>query len=169
MDMKRKLGETDIRGLLDRLHERAPKLSLLTTFIVGYPGETDAQFEKLKAFVNEGHFNHLGAFTYSQEEGTPAGLRANQIPDEVRKERLAALQNTHFEVADVKARARIGRVETVVLENSEGEEVVGRSAWEAPEIDSVIRLPRAATRGGRFVQAKITGYDSFEYTAEPVS
>lgn len=165
-DMNRLQGERYVRSLIEKVHKRLPNVSLRTTFIVGYPGETDAQFESLLNYVQEGHFNHMGSFTYSQEESTPAALRPNQIPDDVKKERQAALAEAQYDVAHAKAQTRIGEKETILIEDEEGEEVLGRSALEAPEIDAVIRLPKKATRQGRFVQAKITGYDAYEYTAE---
>lgn len=165
-DMNRIQGEHYVRNLIEKIHKRLPNLSLRTTFIVGYPGETDAQFEKLLDYTREGHFNHMGSFTYSQEEATPASLKPNQIPEDVKKERQAALAEAQFDVTHNKAQERMGKITTVVIDESEGEDVLGRSAWEAPEIDAVIRLPKKATRKGRFVQAKITGYDAYEYSAE---
>ena len=168
MEMKRKLGESDLRALVSKIRQRIPSLSLRTTFIVGFPGETDAQFERLLSFVKEGHFHHLGAFTYSQEEGTPAGIRTDQIPEDVKKARQAAITDAHFEVANQKAAARIGSVETILLEDTEEDTILGRSRYEAPEIDAVIRLPQSAARGGRFIPARLYSYDSYEYRAEPV-
>jgi len=167
LDMKRKLGEEDVRRLLDRIHAKLPRLSLRTTFIVGYPGETEDQFTKLNGFVNEGHFNYMGAFTYSREENTPAAVKTNQIPEEVMKERLEALMSTQFNVAHFKAQKRLGLTETILIEDEEGDSVFGRTSQEAPEVDAVVRLPVKAARAGRFIKAKITGYDSYEFMAEP--
>jgi ribosomal protein S12 methylthiotransferase len=135
---------------------------------VGFPGETEAQFERLLNFVKEGHFNYLGAFAYSQEEATPAAKREDQIPDDVKQSRLAALTNAYYGVAHTKARKRLGSVETVLLEKSESGEILGRTRWEAPEVDAILRLPQKAARQGRFVTVKLTGYDAYEFTAEPV-
>jgi ribosomal protein S12 methylthiotransferase len=169
--MKRHMGEADTRKLVERIRKTAPKLTLRTTYIVGFPGETDAQFENLHGFVKEGHFDYLGAFTYSQEEGTPAGLMKDQVPDDVKKARQSAITEAHFDVADAKGQARVGSVETVVIEEEEGDSLIARSRREAPEIDAVIRLPirlpKAAARGGRFVEARLTGYDAYEFAAEP--
>jgi len=166
MDMKRKLGEDELRRLLDRIHKRLPNLSLRTTFIVGYPGETDQQFQKLNDFVNEGHFDYLGAFTYSQEESTPAALKENQILDEVKQERHQALTATYFSSAHQKSQKRLGQTETVLLEETEGEFILGRTRKEAKEIDAIVRLPRSAARSGPFVTAKLTAYDTFQFSAE---
>jgi len=165
--MKRKLGEKETRGHVERIRARLPDLSFRTTFIVGFPGETEGEFERLRAFVKEGHFDYLGAFAYSQEEGTPAGLMKEQLPEDVKKARADAVSEAHFDNAHAKAQKRLGTVETVVIESEEGDEVIARSRREAPEIDAIIRLPASASRGGRFVSARLTGYDSFEFTAEP--
>jgi ribosomal protein S12 methylthiotransferase len=167
--MKRKTDEAGLRALLERIRTQAPHLALRTTFIVGFPGETDAQFERLLSFVGEGHFDYLGAFAYSQEEGTPAARMADQVPDDVKKDRLEALTNAYYDVAYAKAQKRLGTTETILIEETEGDSVLGRSRWEAPDIDAVVRLPKAAVRGGRFVEAKMTGYDAYEFSAELVS
>jgi ribosomal protein S12 methylthiotransferase len=165
--MKRKGDEAKLRALIEKLHRRAPDLSLRTTFIVGFPGETDEQFERLLDFVKEGHFDYLGAFSYSQEEGTPAAVRADQIPDDVKRDRLAAITDAHFMVAQKKAEARLGQIEEILLEETEGETILGRTRREAPEIDAVVRMPRAAARQGRFVKGRLSAYDAYEFVAEP--
>jgi ribosomal protein S12 methylthiotransferase len=168
MDMKRKLGEKELRQLIDKIRHRLPNLSLRTTFIVGYPGETDAQFEKLYNFVKAGHFAYLGAFSYSQEESTPAALKP-QLADDIKQERHAALTAAYADTAAHQAEKRLGTTETILLEeNEEGDDdnfVFGRTKMEAPDIDAVVKLPAHASRGGRFVQARLDGYDAFEYTA----
>lgn len=166
LEMKRKLGERDVRQWLDEIHSRLPHLSLRTTLIVGYPGETEKQFERLLSFVKEGHFNNLGVFTYSQEENTPASLRSDQIPEDVKKERQDAITAAQYDVAYANAQKRFGSTTTVLLEETEDDTVTGRSAYEAPEIDAVIRLPAKAARMGRFVEAKLTGFDAYEFRAE---
>ncbi len=168
MSMKRHMGEKDLRALVENIRKKLPQASLRTTFIVGYPGETDAQFEKLNQFVKDGFFNYLGAFTYSQEEATPAGIAKNQIPEEVKNFRQETIQASYFDTAHKQGSKRIGSIETIALEDTEGDTVVGRTRWEAPEIDAIVRLPAKAARGGKFVKAKITGYDSFEFSGEIV-
>jgi ribosomal protein S12 methylthiotransferase len=164
-EMKRKTDEPGLRKLLQRIHTKAPQLALRTTFIVGFPGETDAQYEHLLNFVKEGHFDYLGAFAYSKEEGTPAAAREDQIPEAVKQDRLNALTDAYYNVAHAKAQKRLGTLETILIEEAEGDTLLGRTCREAPEIDAVVRLPHAAARQGRFVTAKITGYESYEFTA----
>jgi len=166
-EMKRKSDEVALRKLLDRIHAKAPNLTLRTTFIVGFPGETAAQFKRLVKFIQEGHFDYLGAFAYSKEEGTPAAAQEDQITEKVKQDRLAILTDAYYEVSHAKAQKRLGTVETILLEETEGDTILGRTRREAPEIDAVVRLPQPASRVGRFVRAKLTGYDAYEFSAIP--
>jgi ribosomal protein S12 methylthiotransferase len=166
--MQRKTDEAGLRRLLERIRAKAPELALRTTFIVGFPGETDAQYERLLDFVKEGHFDYLGAFAYSKEEGTPAAKREDQIPDDIKQDRLSALTDAYYDVAHAKAQKRLGSAEIVLLEESEGQELLGRTRREAPEIDAVVRVPHKAARKGRFVTARLTAYDAYEFTARPI-
>ena len=167
-EMKRKMDETALRKLLDRIHAKAPGLSLRTTFIVGFPGETAAQFKRLVDFIREGHFDYLGAFAYSKEEGTPAAGRDGQVAEKTKRDRLDILTNTYYDIAHAKAQKRLGTAETVLLEETEGDTVIGRTQREAPEIDAIVRLPQLAARNGRFIKAELSGYESYEFTAEPI-
>jgi len=166
--MQRKTDEIGLRKLLERIKAKAPQLTLRTTFIVGFPGETSAQFKRLVSFIQEGWFDYLGAFAYSKEEGTPAAKRSDQISDKLKKDRLTTLTNAYYDVAHTKAQTRLGTTETILLEETEGDTVLGRTRREAPEIDAIVRLPQSVARGGRFVTAKLTGYDAYEFTANPV-
>lgn len=169
MDMNRHLPEKNLRKLLDKIREKLPALSLRTTFIVGYPGETDAQFDKLNSLVNEGYFDYLGAFAYSREESTPAALKKRQIDNKLKEDRQAAIMATYYNSAHQKAQKRLGKEADILIEHIEGETMVGRTAMEAPEIDAAVRLPDQASRTGQFVRATLTGYDSFEYAADKVN
>jgi ribosomal protein S12 methylthiotransferase len=165
--MKRKTDEAGLRTLLERIRAKAPQLALRTTFIVGFPGETSAQFKRLLSFIQEGWFDYLGAFAYSKEEGTPAAQRSDQISGKMKKDRLTTLTNAYYDVAHAKAQARLGTTETILLEETEGDTVLGRTRREAPEIDAIVRLPQKAAGKGRFVEARLTGYDAYEFTAIP--
>jgi tRNA A37 methylthiotransferase MiaB len=108
----------------------------------------------------------MGAFAYSAEEGTPAALLPNQIPDHVKIERHAALIESQFDVFQRKAKARVGRTEQVVLEEQEDGFLYGRTSREAPEIDAVVRLSDKKCKPGQFVEATLTGVDGYELTAD---
>jgi ribosomal protein S12 methylthiotransferase len=163
--MKRMTDEKSIRSLIEKIRRKVPTLALRTTFIVGFPGETSAQFKRLVNFIQEGPFDYLGAFAYSKEEGTPAAKSGDQVSEKTKNDRLQILTNAYYDVAHARAQTRIGATEIILLEDAEGDTVVGRTRREAPDIDAIVRLPRSASRPGRFVQATLTGYDSYEFTA----
>jgi ribosomal protein S12 methylthiotransferase len=162
--MNRRLGETDTRALLTRMREKIPDLTLRTSFIVGFPGETREQFDKLQQFVEEGHFERVGVFRYSREEGTPAADLPGQVPAQTKKSRLNRLMKTQARVSFAKNRALIGKVEQVLVEGfSEETDLLlkGRSARQAPDIDGHYLITSGFANVGDFVQLKIT--DSSEY------
>ncbi|MCB4757009.1 MAG: 30S ribosomal protein S12 methylthiotransferase RimO [Elusimicrobia bacterium] len=167
--MKRRHSESDARNLLDEIHKKLPHLSLRTTFITGFPGESAAQFKRLLNFVKEGHFDYAGSFTYSREEGTPASRMKPQISERIKEERQKILADAQYEVARKKAEGRLGKIETVIVDEKEGRWLLGRTAQEAPEIDAVVRLhPKGLPNGKKFVPIRLTSFDAYEYTAKVV-
>ncbi len=162
--MNRRLGEADTRALLKRMRERIPDLTLRTSFIVGFPGETREQFDKLLKFVEEGHFERVGVFRYSREEGTPAAKFPNQVPAQTKKSRLNRLMKAQARVSFAKNRQLVGKVERVVIEGYSDETdllLKGRSARQAPDIDGHYLITSGFANVGDYVQLKIT--DSSEY------
>ncbi|MBE9487324.1 MAG: 30S ribosomal protein S12 methylthiotransferase RimO [Chloroflexi bacterium] len=162
--MNRRIGEQKIRALIKKLREKIPDLTLRTSFIVGFPGETREQFDKLLEFVKEGHFERVGVFRYSREEGTAAAALPNQVPGQTKKGRLNRLMKAQARVSFNKNRALIGRTETVLVEGySEETELLlkGRSARQAPDIDGQYLITAGQADVGELVQLKIT--DSSEY------
>lgn len=164
--MNRLNTEKELRQLIDAIKTKAPRLSLRTTLIVGFPGETEAEFQKLYDFVREGHFDYLGAFAYSQEESTPAALLADQLPDEVKNARLDAIKEAQYQASIEKAQKRIGSTVEILIDSEESDALIGRTAMEAPDVDAIIRLPKKAARRGKWVKARLISYDAYEYTAE---
>ena len=165
-DMNRHHTEQDARDIITTLKATCPGITLRTTFIVGYPGETEAQFSHLNRFVEEGHFEALGAFPYSKEESTPAGIKANQISDSIKEERHARLMETQMNAAAAKAQKRLGKTEEVLIDLKEGDFLYGRTRHEAPEIDAVVRLPKTAGEPGQLVNAKLKSWDAYEFEGE---
>ncbi|MBN1517557.1 30S ribosomal protein S12 methylthiotransferase RimO [Candidatus Sumerlaeota bacterium] len=139
--MKRPHSEMHAEELIGRLRERAPEIALRTTFITGFPGETDAAFENLLEGVRRIQFDWLGAFTFSREEGTPSAEMPDQIPDALKQERYERLMIEQQSITEAKLRARVGSVERVLIE-AQAEEpencYAGRSEKEAPEVDGLI-------------------------------
>ncbi len=135
-----------------------------TSLIVGFPGETDAQYRKLLAFVEEGHFERLGVFRYSKEEGTPAAQLDSQVPERTKQSRLKRLMKAQSRVSFNKNLALKGRIEPVLVEGySEETELLlrGRSVRQAPDVDGQVYITAGQADVGDIVDLKIT--DSSEY------
>lgn len=166
--MHRRGDSRDIRRCLRLARER--NLTLRTSIIVGFPGETEAQFEELLDFVREAEFDRLGAFTYSAEEGTPAARMKEQIPEEVKKERLDRLMTLQADVSLRRNQARLGSVEKVlVTDRGEDGLVLGRSEQEAPETDGEIVFTAARPpEVGQFCQVRITRAEAYDLMGEMV-
>ena len=162
--MNRRVDASDIRSLLKRIRTRIPDMTLRTSLIVGFPGETDAQFRKLLAFVEEGHFERLGAFRYSREEGTPAAQLDKQVPDRTKQARVKRLMKAQARVSFRKNLALKGRIEPTLVEGySEETELLlrGRSVRQAPDVDGQVYITAGQADVGDIVNLKIT--DSSEY------
>lgn len=165
--MNRRGTAADIRRCLKGARDRG--FILRTSIIVGFPGETEAQFEELLDFLREAEFDRLGAFAYSPEEDTPAALMPGQIPEEVKQARLDRLMALQQEISLRRNQARVGTVEKVLVTDAEAGECAGRSQWEAPDADgSILFTSQAAPKPGDFVQVRITGADPYDLKGEQV-
>ena len=142
---------------------------LRTTFIVGFPGETEDDFRQLMDFTREIGFDRMGAFAFSPEEGTPAADMSEQVPEEVKQERLDRLMRLQAEISLKRNQERIGTVEKVLVTGTAADGFTGRSAFEAPDADGMIRLTsRLPLAEGSFVQARVTGADVYDLTGEVI-
>ena len=140
---------------------------LRTTFIVGFPGETEDDFRRLLDFTREMAFDRMGAFAYSPEEDTPAAKMPGQIPEEVKQERLDRLMALQAEISRERNALRIGREETLLVTGHNGMHYTARSQWEAPDADGEIALmSEKPLREGGFIRARITGADTYDLTAK---
>jgi len=155
-------------GVLERIREQLPDAVLRTTFIVGYPGETEEHFQHLLEFVAEQQFDHVGVFTFSPEEGTPAAALPNPVPAAVaqeRKDRLMALQQP---IAAARNAAWVGRIVDVLIEQEHPGtgEMIGRCARFAPEVDGEVRVQPGegglSAAPGTLVPVRITGADTYD-------
>ena len=152
--------------LIHAAHDRG--ITLRTSIIVGFPGETEEQFQELLDFLPEAEFDRLGAFTYSPEEGTPAAKMPDQIPEEVKAERLDRLMKRQAAIARKKNQARVGTVEKVLVtdRNARGE-ILGRSQREAPETDGEIIFTAGESKMpsvGDFVDVRIEKASTYDLT-----
>jgi len=149
-----------IRELVDRLRKEIPRLVLRTTLMVGFPGEGDREFQELVDFVDSCGIDHVGVFTYSPEEGTPAHKLGDPVPADVKQARADNIRELHWLFADKRNRRRIGSVEEVVVEGiSEESELLlqGRTWDQAPEVDGVLYITAGEACQGDIRNARITG------------
>ncbi len=161
-------------SVLDRIRDQLPEAVLRTTLIVGFPGETETQFDHLADFVQRQQFDHLGVFTFSQEEGTAAAALPNQIDAEIAQARKDKLMSIQQPIAESRNMRFIGRTVDVLIETRDLEtgEMTGRCARFAPEVDGIVRLKsQDKTRTpmvGNIVPVLITGADLYDLTGELV-
>ena len=148
---------------VDKLRTAMPRLAIRTTFIVGYPGETDEEFDGLKQFVSDLQFDRVGAFTYSYEASTPSGLLPNQVPDEVKAARLNELMALQQPISLAKNQALVGQVLPVLFEGHGDGVSVGRSYRDAPEIDGMVIVPGEVPLG-ELVPVRIDGAMNYDLT-----
>ncbi len=167
--MNRRVDEAGIRSLLQRIRTRIPDMTLRTSLIVGFPGETDDQFRKLLAFVEEGHFERLGVFRYSREESTPAAQLDRQVPERTKQSRYKRLMKAQSRVAFKKNLALKGRIESVLVEGySEETELLlrGRSIRQAPDVDGQVYITAGQADVGDIVALKITDSSDYDLIGE---
>lgn len=165
-EMNRRSTEASIRDTIQRLKTAMPDICIRTTMIVGFPGETDEDFENLMRFTNDVRFSRLGAFTYSKEEGTPAAARTDQIPEDVKEERLDALMMQQMQISNEHNQEFLGNVIDVIVDAGEEEHTyIGRTRYDAPDIDnSVIFTSSRSLKPGDIVPVLIE--DAFDYDLE---
>lgn len=161
--MRRPGRQRDVRELVSRIRERIPNIALRTSMIVGFPGETEEEFERLCDFVREIKFDRLGVFSYSQEEDTPANRLPNQLSDEVKQHRAHTLMEVQREVAQENAAKYVGQTIDVLVERYDGRSdvYVGRSQYDAPEVDGEVYISGIQAELGEIRKVRIT--HAFEY------
>ena len=163
--MNRRFDRTSLTELLQKTRELMPEIALRTTFITGFPGESESDFEELCLFVKEVRFDRLGCFAYSAEEGTPAAEMQGQIDDEVKRRRAEVVMELQMGISEELCRAKIGKIVEVLIESFDKKTKLycGRTAADAPEIDgSVYFTAKTPLEAGSFVMVYIddvTEYD----------
>jgi ribosomal protein S12 methylthiotransferase len=172
--MRRPCTADSLRALFRRLRERVPGITLRTTLLVGFPGETEEAFEELADFVQEQRFDRMGCFAYSEEENTPAAKMENQIDPELREHRAEILMEQQMQIAAELCIRRIGKKEEAVLEGYDPESGgwYGRTAADAPDVDGRVWLPEAAQDDfscGQYVTVRITDAADYDLIGEVVT
>jgi ribosomal protein S12 methylthiotransferase len=166
--MKRDRSGAALSALLERVRERISGVTLRSSFIVGFPGETEAAFARLRDFVRQEQFDRVGVFTYSQEENTAAGTMENQLTERIKRDRRRQLMEVQAEISLRKNGALVGRdLEVLVEGNLAGRATRfrGRTAVQAPDIDGMVML-RGDVRPGEFVRARITQARTYDLVGE---
>ena len=157
--MQRGIDREGTLRLLEHFRQQLPDAAIRTTLIVGYPGETEREFEELKSFVREARFDRMGCFAYSPEEGTPAETLGDPVSDEEKQRRVSELMAIQEQISLEKNQARIGRTFRVIIDRSEGDYLIGRTEYDSPEVDDEVLIRRpdgCQPRTGSFVQVRIT-------------
>jgi ribosomal protein S12 methylthiotransferase len=167
--MRRGVTETSQKDLIQKWRDRVPGLVFRTTVIVGFPGETDEDFEGLLADLRETRFERLGAFVYSREPGSRADALEGHLPDDVKQKRYARVMQQQQEIAFAQNRAMVNKTVPVLVEKKLGKNRwEGRTAGDAPDIDTTIALTGNSVREGDLAKARVTGFNVYDLIGDLV-
>ena len=167
--MRRNVSKSETYDLIEKFRKEVPGIHLRTTLMVGFPGETEEDFEELKEFVQKARFERMGAFAYSEEEGTYAAENyEDSIPQEVKQARLDELMALQQEISADLSHAKIGQELKVIIDRKEGDYYIGRTQFDSPEVDPEVLIKADGKRlfNGRFYQVRITNADDFDLFGE---
>ncbi|MFW6309043.1 MAG: 30S ribosomal protein S12 methylthiotransferase RimO [bacterium] len=159
--MSRQGSKEDIVNLIEKLRTEIPDIVLRTSLIVGFPGETESDFENLLNFVEQIKFDRLGVFKYSKEEGTPAAEMEAQVPENVKEERYNRIMSSQKEISRLRNEELVGEVLPVLIDEVQEDYVIGRTQYDAPEIDNQIIIHDSSAKIGEIICCQIK--DAYEY------
>jgi ribosomal protein S12 methylthiotransferase len=166
--MKRPANSENTLERIRRWREICPNITLRSTFIVGFPGETEADFQQLLVFLEEAQLDRVGCFSYSPVEGAPANQLPNAVPEDVKQDRLERFMLRQAELSTSKLQQKRGRTLTVLVDAIEGNQAIARSQADAPEIDGLVYVQDSASlRVGEFAQVTVLDTDTYDLYAEP--
>ena len=163
--MRRNVSKAETYALIEKFRKEVPGIHLRTTLMVGFPGETEEDFEELKEFVQKARFDRMGAFAYSEEEGTYAGQNyEDNIPQEIKQARLDELMAIQQGISAELSQAKIGQESKVMIDRKEGEYYIGRTQFDSPEVDPEVLIKADGKRllSGHFYRVLITDADDFD-------
>jgi len=168
--MRRGTTEAKTTALLDKFREEVPQIVLRTSLIVGYPGETEADFETLKNWVKAMRFERLGCFTYSHEENTHAHQLVDDVPEEVKQERSNAIMEIQSQISWEHNQSCIGKVYRCLIDRKEGNHYVGRTYMDSPDVDNEVLIDATQhyLKQGEFIKIKITEASDYDLVGAPV-
>ncbi len=169
--MKRGFGKEKINRLLKDFRERVPGMAIRTTLIVGYPGETEENFQELKQWVTDMRFERLGCFTYSHEENTTAYLLEDDVPEKVKIQRANEIMEIQSQISWELNQEKIDKEFKVIIDRKEGNYFIGRTQFDSPDVDNevLINAKKSYIRSGNFATVKITSAEDFDLYAEVIS
>lgn len=167
--MRRHINKEETLKLLQEIRSRVPGIKIRTTLMVGFPGETDMDFEELLEFVRTQKFDMMGAFAYSEEEDTYAQKQyQDDVPDEVKQKRLDRLMTLQEEISDELTSKMVGRHVRLLVDERNGENAICRSQWDSPEVDMTYTVTDCNAEPGEFIEAEITKAYPFDFEARQV-
>ena len=167
--MRRQVGKEDTYKLIEQFRKEVPGIHLRTTLMVGHPGETEEDFEELKEFVRKARFDRMGAFAYSEEEGTYAAKQyEDSIPQEVKQARLDELMDIQQGISAELSAAKIGQQMKVIIDRIEGDYYIGRTEFDSPEVDPEVLISHSGEELeiGKFYRVEVTDADDFDLYAK---
>ena len=163
--MKRNVTKEETYRLIERMREEVPGIHIRTTLMVGFPGETEADFEELMEFTRWARFERMGAFAYSEEDGTySAENYEDDVPEEVKQRRLDKLMALQQEISAEIEAEKVGQVLKVVIDRKEGDYYIGRTEYCSPEVDPEVLIPveERMLKVGRYYNVKIVDSEEFD-------
>jgi ribosomal protein S12 methylthiotransferase len=168
--MRRGTTQEKTTNLIKEFRALVPEMTIRTTLIVGYPGETEEDFNILKNWVEEMRFERLGCFTYSHEENTHAYLLEDDVPEEVKQDRAAQIMDIQAQISWELNQDKIGQTYKCVIDRKEGEHFVGRTEFDSPDVDNEVLIDASKfyLKTGDFVNLKIIDATEFDLYAEPI-
>ena len=168
--MRRGITREKTEELIHTIREKVPGIAIRTTMIAGHPGETEAEFQEMMTFIEKMRFERLGVFGYSHEENTHAYSMADDVPADVKQERIDAVMELQQGISLELNQAKIGSTQKVIIDRKEGGEFLGRTEFDSPEVDNEVILDAQKNylRIGDFVNVTITGATEFDLTGEVV-
>ena len=168
--MRRGTTKEKTTKLIKEFRAKVPNMTIRTTLIVGYPGETEAHFEELKKWVTEMRFERLGCFTYSHEENTHAYNLVDNVPEDVKQQRANEIMEIQSQISWELNQGKIGEALKVVIDRKEGDYFVGRTEFDSPDVDNEVLINATETylKTGEYAKVKITDAADFDLYAEVI-
>ena len=168
--MRRGITREKTEELLDKIRNKIPEIAIRTTMIAGHPGETEQDFGELLDFVEKSRFDRLGVFTYSHEDNTHSFTMPDDVPDDVKQERMEAVMDVQQGISLELNQKKIGQTFKVMVDRKEGGNFIGRTESDSPEVDNeVLIVSNEYLRIGDFVNVKIKSASEFDLTGEVIT